>query len=332
MSLDSDGKLDGKTPVFNDLLAFIWNKMCRCPRDPLVKIAVDFFQLNDIQEARDLYHKVVPEKPGDKRRVRHRGGVDILCALYAELQALPSNSEHIFVATNLNNIPTVDLTSIDGATLVHKQSSMNQTLSELLTQHKEIVKELALIKGTLSANRGQSHENNVSTGPNNPRLPVEVNTVDISAQTRVHGNQTFASRAQAQSAATGQQQRRSSLYAARNANLRNSASVDGSIDVNTAQNSDPRTGANNCAIARRSLPVGHQSAPRSHTQTNPNESPHRQEHAEQDFQTWDSNRRRKRRQATLATGRKDGNELACNTESKEVCNFCKQAKSHHLTV
>ena len=318
MSLDPDGKLDGKTPVFNDVLAVMWNKMCRCPRDPLVKACVEFYQLNDIQGARDLFHRVVPERPGDKRRVRHRAGGDILCGIYAELQALPSDSEFIFVAKNLNNIPTIDLASIDGATLVHKQATMNQTLSELVSQHKEILKELSLIKGTLSTSRAPPSENSVTTEPNGSGMPVENgNTVGITAETGDHDNQTFTAMLHGQreqSTASGSHHAAPAVHTRRIANGRNT-------NENSRATNNPGSGANGVRIGRRNSFSSHQSLPRSDDQRDGNDSNRRQEEGEDDFQTWDRNRRRKGRQSNMATGRKTGSEFAAIPKVKKCAIF-----------
>ena len=149
MSLSPDGKINGKIPVFNDCLSFIWNKSCRCARDPIVKACIDHFNLTEIVEARDLFFTVTPEKQGGKRRTKHRKDLDILNGLYAEFQSLPSDSELIFVALDLNKIPTIDLTSIDGVALVHKQAAMSKSIEEIIIQNSHMAKELSYIKRVL---------------------------------------------------------------------------------------------------------------------------------------------------------------------------------------
>ena len=146
--MDSDGLINGMNPIFNDLLAFLWNKMGVCPRDPLLKATKDFYKLEDICSARELFHKHVPNS-SDKRRTMHRKQDDILSALYLEFQGLPSDHELIFVALNLNNIPSVNLSNIDGATLVFKQNSLNETIEAILEENKLFREELSSIKTML---------------------------------------------------------------------------------------------------------------------------------------------------------------------------------------
>ena len=67
--MDGNGRINGKTPIFNELLAFIWNKMGVCPQAPLLRATKDFYKPEDIVEARNLLHSHVPS---DKRRPLHR--------------------------------------------------------------------------------------------------------------------------------------------------------------------------------------------------------------------------------------------------------------------
>ena len=146
--MDSNGRVNGKVPVFNDVLAFLWNKMCRCAKVPLVKVCMDHFKAEEVKSARDLMFEIVPAS-SDRRRVKHRGLEDILTNLYDEFQALPTDSEYMFVALNLNNLPNVSLADIDGACIVYKQASLNASVAEIATENKEILSELAMIKEAL---------------------------------------------------------------------------------------------------------------------------------------------------------------------------------------
>ena len=182
MALSSDGKINGKIPIFNDILAFIWNKMCRFPKEHIVKACSEFYDGSDVQTARDLFFKVVPEKAGEKRRVKHRGTMDILASLYIEFHAIPTDSELIFVALNMNNIPSIDLSNIDGASLVHKQISMNETLSSILAQNQTIFSELAVIKESLGPKSA------VNSGGVSSAQAMKPSGVPVGALNTVHNN------------------------------------------------------------------------------------------------------------------------------------------------
>ena len=144
--MDDNGLIGGKKPIFNDVLAFVWNKMGVCPKDPLIKATKEFYKLDSITAARDELYRCVPS---DKRRPLHRKSEDILAALYLEFQGLPTDHDLIFLALNLNNIPSVNLTNIDGATLVFKQNSLNVTMEGILEENKYFREELSTIKTLL---------------------------------------------------------------------------------------------------------------------------------------------------------------------------------------
>ena len=144
--MDDNGRIGGKKPIFNDVLAFIWNKMGVGPRDPLLKMIREFYKLDQISSARDLFHSSVPS---GKRRTMHRKAEDILAALYLEFQGLPTDHELIFLALNLNNIPSVNLSNIDGATLVFKQNSLNESIDGILEENRYFREELSSIKTLL---------------------------------------------------------------------------------------------------------------------------------------------------------------------------------------
>lgn len=145
--MDEDGKIDGKRPVFNDILAFIWNKMQTCPKEPLLKVAKDFYKIEEISSARNLLFTTVPS---DTRRTKHKSAQDMLGSMYDIFQQLPTGNDLVFVAWNLNHIPSVSLSNIDAAALVHQQTSLTTTVSGILEENKMIKHELSAIKALLA--------------------------------------------------------------------------------------------------------------------------------------------------------------------------------------
>ena len=61
-----DGKVDGKYPIFNDILTFLWCKMKMCPRDNLLYITKTFYKREDIITARDLLYEKCPTTDGKR--------------------------------------------------------------------------------------------------------------------------------------------------------------------------------------------------------------------------------------------------------------------------
>ena len=170
--MDDNGKINGLTPIFNDLLAFIWNKMSNCPCEPLLKAVRNFYKTDDVTAARDLLYDKVE---CTERRTRHRKAEDMLMAIYKEFQCYPTDKGITFIAMNLNNMPSVNLSNIDAASLVHKQGLMSNSIEVILEENRVIKNELAEIKNFLMTLKTHSSVNppDVNTENNAPPLPID---------------------------------------------------------------------------------------------------------------------------------------------------------------
>ena len=122
--MDEEGKINGKYPVFSDVLAFLWCKMKMCPRDTLLYVIKSFYNRESIVAARDLLYNHVPE--GEVRRIKHRKSDDDLVSMYNVLQEVETADAPVFATINLNNIPCVDLKNIDGVSLMYKQTKLDE--------------------------------------------------------------------------------------------------------------------------------------------------------------------------------------------------------------
>ena len=143
-----DGKINGKYPIFNDILTFLWCKMKLCPRDNLLQIAKSFYKREEIVTARDLLYEKYPSTDGI-RRVRHRKSEDDLICIYNVLQEMETEDSPVFATYNLNNIPYVDLKNVDGVSLLYKQSKLEESQLELLQQQSLMRDQLWEISGFL---------------------------------------------------------------------------------------------------------------------------------------------------------------------------------------
>ena len=110
--------MDSEPPLLDDLIAFLWCKMQICPRDTLLNVIREFYEPSVIVQSRDKLFAHIPEADGI-RRVKHRKSKEILRSMHDLLQQVPSENPPVFAATNLNNLPAVDLKNVDGALLVH---------------------------------------------------------------------------------------------------------------------------------------------------------------------------------------------------------------------
>ena len=53
-----DGKINGRYPIFNNALAFMWCKIDVSPKDTLISAMKDFYSQDDLKIARDIFAKV----------------------------------------------------------------------------------------------------------------------------------------------------------------------------------------------------------------------------------------------------------------------------------
>ena len=139
MELDEDGRVDGKIPIFSDVLAFLWNKMKCCTRDQLLNVLDEHFKAEDIITSRDILYRKLDS---DKRPVRHRNKSDILKGLYDVLQGLTIPAPFLFVALNLNKLPCLDLKNIDSVNLLCEQKIMKNNLEQLMSEQIAIKAQL----------------------------------------------------------------------------------------------------------------------------------------------------------------------------------------------
>ena len=143
--------LDGKTPVFNDLLAFIWCKMDIVPRDTLLEVVKNYYKYDIVLAARDVFSEHLA---ADNQRMKQRKTELILTAIYESMLAMKTESTLLFVALNINNLPCVDLKNIDGAALVFRQAEMKVVVDGLQREQNimrdQIAKLLAEVPGGVS--------------------------------------------------------------------------------------------------------------------------------------------------------------------------------------
>ena len=141
-----DGKISGKFPVFNDLLCFMWCKLQLCAKDVLLNIMKQFYKSDEIMKARDRLYEEYPGDPSDgERRTKHRKAEDALGAMYNIMQNLPAEDPPIFAALNVNNIPYVDLKSVDGAAIVWQQAQMKDKMQEMADEQAVIKTQLGTV-------------------------------------------------------------------------------------------------------------------------------------------------------------------------------------------
>ena len=169
--MEPDGKIDGKFPIFDNVLAFIWCKMNICPRDTLLAVVQKFYKHEDILRARDLLFTRVEQRENEPRRVKHRKVDEILCGIYTIFQGIPTEDPPVFVALDLNKIPCVDLSKIDGVAIIHEQNDTKQILNKLVEEQKVVRQNLTRLESLVShgQSRVQPQPSRPSTTRSQPR-------------------------------------------------------------------------------------------------------------------------------------------------------------------
>ena len=77
--------------------------------------------------------------------MKHKKVDDALAAMYTVMQNIPMEDPPVFVAVNLNNIPCVDLSNIDGAMLVCEQNRVKRQLVDMLHEQTAMKVQLSTI-------------------------------------------------------------------------------------------------------------------------------------------------------------------------------------------
>ena len=175
-----DGKIRGKYPVFNDLLAFMWCKIKLCARDVLISTMKQFYKSDEIMKARDFAYEEFPAGDEDSdRRIKHRKTEDALIAVYNLLQNLPAEDPPVFAALNLNNIPYVELKNVDGAALMWQQGQLKDQLHTMNEEQAAIKAQLASIVEHLRGEK-RSAEQESTPSSDVPEAPISYKDVVVS--------------------------------------------------------------------------------------------------------------------------------------------------------
>ena len=174
--MEPDGKIGGKFPIFDNILAFLWCKMNTCPKDILLSVVQKFYTLEDVVKARETLFMRVSQRENEPRRVKHRKVEEILSGVYTILQGIPTEDPPVFVALDLNKIPCVELSKIDGVAIIHDQNETKQTLNKLVEEQKVMRQDLSKLENLLShgSTRLTAQAPSASTSRNQPRSYREV--------------------------------------------------------------------------------------------------------------------------------------------------------------
>ena len=162
--MDENGKIKGKTPIFNEVLAFIYSKIGSSDVKNIADVVSTFYIMEDLKEARDILFPLInPEPP----RLRSRG--DIAYTLVYHLKANLDKMNCIFLALDLNLIPYFDEINYESVALFMEQNRVQIQLQEVLDEQATVQAKLAEITAKLDSIR---EERNQRIHWNENRTPV----------------------------------------------------------------------------------------------------------------------------------------------------------------
>ena len=97
---DDEGKINGKFPIFNDALAFLYCKMDVVPKDTLIATIKNFYVPEDLIIARDLFSKVIQNIAAlnQSKRLMQRNAETIIASIYDIMQSAGKDILPPFVA------------------------------------------------------------------------------------------------------------------------------------------------------------------------------------------------------------------------------------------
>ena len=110
----------------------------------------EFYTLEDVVKARETLFVRVNQRESEPRRVKHRKVEEILSGVYTILQGIPTEDPPVFVAPDLNKIPCVELSKIDGVSIIHEQNETKQVLNKLVEEQKIMRQDLSKLESLLS--------------------------------------------------------------------------------------------------------------------------------------------------------------------------------------
>ena len=167
--MEEKGKLNGKYPVFNDILAFVWCKMNIVPRNSLLAAVKSHYKYCEVVVAWDLL--VENTSCGSNKKLFRSS--DILLAIHDVLLAYSAESSPLFVAIDLNNIPVIHISEFEcSETLICSHLNVNNAdasirgtdsikniLQELSKQHGSLNEKLSIIEKSLDSRISTNFEN-----------------------------------------------------------------------------------------------------------------------------------------------------------------------------
>ena len=143
LTMEGIGKVNGKPPVFNDVLAFVHSKIKLCRTNTLLSVISTYYPPEDLEEARDILFALV-DPNGHLPRLP-----TLASAIVFHMSEKYDILDYSFLALDLNHIPSVDLIDDDAVTMFMEKHKVQRQLQEVLAEQAQVKAQLAIITDKL---------------------------------------------------------------------------------------------------------------------------------------------------------------------------------------
>ena len=123
--MDGIGNVNGKPPVFNDIIAYVYSKVKLCTPFTLINVISSYYPTEDLQEARDILFALM-DPNGDLPRQPSTSNLAFAIVTYVNDRYDALN--YTFLALDLNHIPCVDLIDEESIRIFMEQHKVQRQL------------------------------------------------------------------------------------------------------------------------------------------------------------------------------------------------------------
>ena len=148
---------DSEKMIKNEMLCYMYNKIDVIPHDILLKICMDFYSDEEIEEAKSLLYNTCSttirqvQRKGNKKREMN---INDMISVLHKAESMP-----VYVACDLSRLPPLDFNNIDITSMSQDIKRLKADISgRTLTTEPTVVKEIDSLKSQMIALQSQVGE------------------------------------------------------------------------------------------------------------------------------------------------------------------------------
>ena len=153
--MDESGKINGKLPVVNDVLAFAYSKVKLCQMNTLIEVILSYYAIGDLKEASDVLDELVGPSGQSPRLRSGPKSSDMATSIVHRIFAKYNDFQCLFLALDLNHIPCVDMIDQESVNMFLEQHQICRQLHEVQTEQAYVKSQLEIISKQLEILREQ---------------------------------------------------------------------------------------------------------------------------------------------------------------------------------